>query len=44
MVYSFNSNSLDEPESIVLKMKGKPGKVYRNIQDVAKDQFEIKIK
>lgn len=44
MVYSFNSNSLDEPESIVLKLQGKPGKVYRNVQDVAKDQFEIKIK
>ncbi|SCX86041.1 protein of unknown function [Paenibacillus polysaccharolyticus] len=44
MVYTFNSNSLDEPRSIILKMQGKPGKVYENIQDVAKDQFEIKIK
>lgn len=44
MTYSFNSNSLDEPESIVLKVQGKTGKVYRNVQDVGKDQFEIKIK
>lgn len=44
MTYSFASNFLDEPQSIILKVQGKPGKVYDNLQDVAKDQFEIKIK
>jgi hypothetical protein len=44
MMYSFSSNFLDEPKSIILKMQGKPGKVYGNIEDAAKDQFEIKIK
>ncbi|MCP1132466.1 DUF4179 domain-containing protein [Paenibacillus polysaccharolyticus] len=44
MTYSFASNFLDEPQSIILKVQGKPGKAYDNLQDVAKDQFEIKIK
>lgn len=44
MIYSFSSNFLDKPESIILKMRGKPGKVYEKEEDAAKDQFEIKIK
>ena len=44
MTYSFSSNYLDKPESITLKMQGKPGKVYENVQEAAKDQFEIQIK
>ncbi|MGQ8872672.1 DUF4179 domain-containing protein [Paenibacillus sp. TSA_86.1] len=44
MVYSFSSNFLDKPQSIILKMQGKPGKIYDTLKDAAKDQFEIKIK
>ncbi|MBU5354002.1 DUF4179 domain-containing protein [Paenibacillus barcinonensis] len=44
MTYSFNSDFLNDPKSMILKVQGKPGKVYGNQQDAAKDEFEIKIK
>lgn len=44
MTYSFSSNMLDKPESILLKMRGKPGKAYADLEEAAKDQFEIKVK
>ncbi|WP_366294164.1 DUF4179 domain-containing protein [Paenibacillus sp. AN1007] len=44
MTYSFSSNMLDKPESILLKVRGKPGKAYADLKEAAEDQFEIKVK
>lgn len=44
MMYSFSSNFLDNPESMVLKIRGKPDKVYDDLQEAQKDELEIKIK
>lgn len=44
MMYSFSSNLLDNPESMVLILHGKPGKVYDDIQEAKKDELKIKIK
>ncbi|WP_145323588.1 DUF4179 domain-containing protein [Paenibacillus xylanexedens] len=44
MMYSFSSNLLDHPESMVLKLRGKPDKVYDDLQEAKKDELEIKIK
>lgn len=44
MVYSFSSNLLDNPESMVLKLRGKPDKVYDDLQEAKKDELKIKIK
>ncbi|WP_336765107.1 DUF4179 domain-containing protein [Paenibacillus sp. USHLN196] len=44
MMYSFSSNLLDHPESMVLKLRGKPDKVYDDLQEAKNDELEIKIK
>ncbi|WP_413407691.1 DUF4179 domain-containing protein [Paenibacillus amylolyticus] len=44
MMYSFSSNLLDHPESMVLKLSGKPDKVYDDLQEAKNDELEIKIK
>ncbi|MFL0375880.1 DUF4179 domain-containing protein [Paenibacillus amylolyticus] len=44
MMYSFSSNQLDHPESMVLKLRGKPDKVYDDLQEAKKDELKIKIK
>ncbi|KAA8748177.1 DUF4179 domain-containing protein [Paenibacillus sp. UASWS1643] len=44
MMYSFSSNQLDQPESMILKLSGKPGKVYDDLQEAKKDELDIKIK
>lgn len=44
MMYTFSSNLLDNPESMVLKLRGKPDKVYDDLQEAKKDELEIKIK
>ncbi|CAM4403475.1 DUF4179 domain-containing protein [Paenibacillus xylanexedens] len=44
MIYSFSSNLLDNPESMVLKLRGKPDKVYDDLQEAKNDELEIKIK
>ncbi|PRA05700.1 MULTISPECIES: DUF4179 domain-containing protein [unclassified Paenibacillus] len=44
MMYSFSSNLLDHPESMILKLSGKPGKVYDDLQEAKKDELDIKIK
>lgn len=44
MIYSFSSNLLDHPESMVLKLSGKPDKVYDDLQEAKNDELEIKIK
>ncbi|MGN7414054.1 DUF4179 domain-containing protein [Paenibacillus sp. SAF-068] len=44
MMYSFSSNFLDNPESMILKLHGKPGKVYDDLQEAKKDELGIKIK
>jgi len=44
MMYSFSSNLLDNPESMVLKLSGKPDKVYDDLQEAKNDELEIKIK
>lgn len=44
MVYSFSSNLLDNPESMILILRGKPDKVYDDLQEAKKDELKIKIK
>ncbi|WP_411735256.1 DUF4179 domain-containing protein [Paenibacillus sp. M2] len=44
MMYSFSSNQLDQPESMILKLSGKPGKVYDDLQEAKNDELAIKIK
>ncbi|PQP85115.1 hypothetical protein C0Q44_11685 [Paenibacillus sp. PCH8] len=44
MMYSFSSNLLDNPESMILKIRGKPGKVYDDLQEAKNDELGIKIK
>lgn len=44
MMYTFSSNLLDNPESMVLKLRGKTGKVYDDLQEAKNDELEIKIK
>lgn len=44
MMYSFSSNLLDHPESMVLKLSGKPDKVYDDLQEAKNDELGIKIK
>lgn len=44
MMYSFSSNLLDNPESMILILRGKPDKVYDDLQEAKKDELEIKIK
>lgn len=44
MMYSFSSNLLDHPESMVLKLRGKPDKVYDDLQEAKNDELKIKIK
>ncbi|PKQ87702.1 hypothetical protein CXK86_29255 [Paenibacillus sp. BGI2013] len=44
MMYTFSSNLLDNPESMVLKLRGKTGKVYDDLQEAKNDELGIKIK
>ncbi|QOS80490.1 DUF4179 domain-containing protein [Paenibacillus sp. JNUCC31] len=44
MTYSFSSNLLDDPQSLVLKLHGEPGKVYDDLQEAEKHMLELKIK
>lgn len=44
MMYSFSSNLLDNPKSMVLKLRGKTGKVYDDLQEAKNDELGIKIK
>ncbi|WP_338588143.1 DUF4179 domain-containing protein [Paenibacillus sp. Y5S-9] len=44
MMYSFSSNLLDNPESMILILRGKPDKVYDDLQEAKKDELKIKIK
>ncbi|WP_458123588.1 DUF4179 domain-containing protein [Paenibacillus sp. Z3-2] len=44
MMYSFNSNQLDHPQSMILKLRGNPGKAYDDLQEAKNDELEIKIK
>jgi hypothetical protein len=44
MIYSFSSNLLDDPQSLVLKLRGEPGKVYDDLQEAEKHKLELKIK
>jgi len=44
MIYSFSSNLLDAPQSLVLKLHGEPGKVYDDLQEAEKHKLELKIK
>ncbi|MEC0108585.1 DUF4179 domain-containing protein [Paenibacillus taichungensis] len=44
MVYSFSSNLLDGPQSLVLKLRGEPGKVYDDWQEAEKHMLELRIK
>ncbi|MGP3784238.1 hypothetical protein [Paenibacillus sp. 1A_MP2] len=44
MIYSFSSNLLDDPQSLVLKLRGEPGKVYNDLQEAEKHKLELKIK
>ncbi|MNP71931.1 hypothetical protein D3C76_1683880 [compost metagenome] len=44
MMYSFSSNLLDNPESMILILRGKPDKVYDDLQEAKNDELEIKIK
>ena len=44
MMYSFSSNLLDNPESMILIIRGKPDKVYDDLQEAKQDELKIKIK
>lgn len=44
MIFSFSSNLLDEPQSLVLKLHGVPGKTYDDLQEAERDMIELKIK
>lgn len=44
MMYTFSSNLLDNPKSMVLKLRGKTGKVYDDLQEAKNDELGIKIK
>lgn len=44
MNFSFGSNLLDDPQSLVLKLHGVPGKVYDDLQEAERDTIKLKIK
>lgn len=44
MNFSFGSNLLDDPQSLVLKLHGVPGKVYDDLQEAERDMIKLKIK
>lgn len=43
MIYSFSSNLLDDPQSLVLKLRA-PGKVYNDLQEAEREMIKLKIK
>ncbi|MFS0871873.1 hypothetical protein [Paenibacillus xylanilyticus] len=43
MIHSFSSNLLDDPQSLVLKLRA-PGKVYNDLQEAERNMIELKIK
>ncbi|MGF9698604.1 DUF4179 domain-containing protein [Paenibacillus sp. MABNR03] len=44
MIYSFSSNLLDDPQSLVMKLRGEPGKVYDDLQEAERNMIKLKIK
>jgi len=44
MIFSFSSNLLDDPQSLVLKLHGIPGKTYDDLQEAERDMIKLKIK
>ncbi|WP_153979567.1 DUF4179 domain-containing protein [Paenibacillus xylanilyticus] len=43
MIYSFSSNLLDDPQSLVLKLRA-PGKVYNDLQEAEREMIKLEIK